>query len=106
MKLTCDRCGKILLVDEDVRYKVRIEIFAAYDPMEVTRDDLARDNRDEMLRLVRALAGQDPERVQDSVHRSMEFEICPACQREYLVDPLGIGRGPGEGQAPETGGGR
>ncbi|HRU05548.1 MAG TPA: hypothetical protein P5137_07210 [Candidatus Brocadiia bacterium] len=91
MKLTCDRCGKILLVDEDVRYKVRIEVFAAYDPMEVTQDDLARDNRAEMLRLVRALRGLDPERAQDSVHRQMEFEICPACQRAYLADPLGMG---------------
>ncbi len=36
----CDRCGKGLLVDADVRYEVRIEIKAGYDPMEVASKDL------------------------------------------------------------------
>jgi hypothetical protein len=30
----------------------------------------------------------DPEKAQDSVYRSFHFELCPACQKEYLKDPL------------------
>ena len=42
MKLACDLCGKTLLPDEDVRYIVRIEVFAAADPLELTEEDLKR----------------------------------------------------------------
>ena len=41
--LTCDICGKALLTDESVRYQARIQVFAAYDPLEITPDDLTRD---------------------------------------------------------------
>ena len=88
MKLTCDLCGKILLLDEDVRYVVNIEVFAAADPMELTAEDLKKDLRRELRELVERLKKMDPEKAQDSVYRSFRFELCPACQREYLKDPL------------------
>ena len=37
--ITCDRCGKSLLIDESVRYEVKIVVQAAYDPMELTAED-------------------------------------------------------------------
>ena len=40
--LTCDRCGNGLLLDAPVRYEVRIEVKSAYDPLELTREDLDR----------------------------------------------------------------
>ena len=50
--ITCDMCGKPLLVDEPARYEVRIEVYAAYDPLELTPDDLARDTRAEIHALL------------------------------------------------------
>jgi hypothetical protein len=91
MKLTCDRCGKTLLLDEDVRYRVRIEVFAAYDPMEITAEDLAADRRDELRRLIEKLDRQPTGEVEDSVYRLMEYELCPSCQKEFLRDPFGHG---------------
>ena len=91
MKLACDRCGKTLLLDEDVRYKVRIQVYAAYDPMELTADDLETDHRAEMRRLLKQLEGQDPDEVQDTVYRELDFDLCPACRRAFLADPLGAG---------------
>ena len=41
--ISCDRCGEGLLIDDDVRYIMRVEMVAAYDPMEITRQDLERD---------------------------------------------------------------
>ena len=35
-----------------------------------------------------ALKDLDPEKAQDSVYRSFHFELCPACQKGYLKDPL------------------
>ena len=84
----CDMCGKPLLVDSDVRYVARIEVFAAYDPMELTVDDLKVDHRDEIRDLVKRLADRDPQQSQDEVYRKFTFDLCPACQREYLKHPL------------------
>ena len=89
MRLTCDLCGKTLLIDEDVRYIVNIEVFAAYDPMELTEEDLRKDYRKELQDLVRRLEEMDPQKAQDSVYRKFEFQLCPKCQRKYLEDPLG-----------------
>ena len=33
---TCDMCGKVLLAEEDSRYIVKVQVYAAYDPMELT----------------------------------------------------------------------
>ncbi len=88
--LTCDRCGKTLLLGEDVRYIVNIQVFAAYDPMELTADDLARDHRAELEALVEKLKRMDPEEAQDSVYRDFTFQLCPACRKAYLKDPLGM----------------
>ena len=41
-----------------------------------------------MRELVEQMKRMDPEKAQDSVYRSFHFEICPACQKEYLKDPL------------------
>ena len=88
MKLACDLCGKTLMADEDVRYVVRIEVFAAADPMELTEEDLKQDLRKALRELIVSMERMDPEKVQDGVYRSFHFELCPACQKEYLKDPL------------------
>lgn len=101
LKLACDICGKTLLLDEDVRYTVIIEVFAAYDPLELTEDDLRKDHRQALRDLVERMKTLDPERAQDSVYRRFEFQLCPRCQREYLRDPLRLGRSRNAGAAPE-----
>ncbi len=86
--LTCDLCGKTLLIDEDVRYIVNIEVFAAYDPMELTEEDLKKDLRKELSELVKRMEKLDPEKAQDEVYRRFQFHLCPVCQRKYIRDPL------------------
>ena len=88
MKLTCDLCGKTLLLDEDVRYIVSVEVYAAYDPLELTEEDLEKDLDKELRKLVERMKTMDPEKAQDEVYRRFRFDLCPACQREYLKDPL------------------
>ena len=88
MRLTCDLCDRILLLEEDVRYIVNIEVYAAYDPMELTDADLQRDHKAELRQLVERMKDMDPEKAQDSVYRKFTFHLCPRCQREFLKDPL------------------
>jgi len=86
--ITCDGCGDGLLIDAEVRYVVKIEVFAAYDPLEITRADLAKDQRAEMARLLAALEKMDPREAEDQVYRKLQFDLCPRCQQRYLKDPL------------------
>jgi hypothetical protein len=86
--LICDICGKALLVDEDVRYQARVQVFAAYDPLELTEADLAQDHEAEIRALLHRLADMDPQDVEDSVYKDMHFDLCMACQRLYIRRPL------------------
>ena len=87
----CDLCGRPVPLGDEPRYVVRIQVFAAADPMELTADDLKRDLRAELRDLVRRMENLDPEKAQDQVHREFTFELCPACHAEYLKDPLRCG---------------
>lgn len=93
--ISCDACGKSLLIEEDIRYEVRIDVRAAYDPLEITPDDLNRDLDAERRRLLEQMKGLSSEEAMDQVHRAFKFDLCPPCQRRYVKRPLN----PGEGSA-------
>lgn len=84
----CDMCGKGLLLDEDVRYEVNIEVKSAYDPMEITRDDLKRDFQNELLNLLGQLKLRNQQELEDEVYKSFKFDLCLACQKKYIRNPL------------------
>ncbi len=87
---TCDMCGKTLLSDEDVRYVVKIEVFAAADPMEITEDDLKKDHHKEIADLLDQMEDMDPQELEDGVYKKLRFDLCAACQRKYLANPLAL----------------
>lgn len=89
--ISCDACGKTLLVDESVRYVVDIKVYAAYDPMEITQADYEKDRSEEIRRLVEACKRMSAEELEDQVYRDFIFHLCPGCQKRYLKDPLGKG---------------
>ncbi|KAF0245336.1 MAG: hypothetical protein FD180_1741 [Planctomycetota bacterium] len=86
--ISCDRCGTALLVGANVRYVVAIDVRAAYDVMEVSRSELEADHREEMRALLKKLEGLGAEEAQRQVHCAFRFDLCPACQRNYVNAPL------------------
>ena len=86
--LVCDACNETLLIDSTVRYVVKVEGFAAYDPLELTSEDLEKDWLREMKRAVDQLEELDSQSAQDQVHRAFQFDLCPTCWQRYLRDPL------------------
>lgn len=86
--ISCDRCNKSLLIDEDVRYQVHIVVQAAYDPMEITADDLKNSNPGSWAALIQQLEKLTEQEAQDQVHREFRFDLCPPCQKIYLANPL------------------
>lgn len=86
--LTCDICGNGLLLDAPVRYEVKIIVKAAYDPMEISREDLERDCRAEIAALLKKLASRSEQEINDEVYKEMTFDLCLTCQQKYVKHPL------------------
>ena len=86
--ICCDACGKTLLIDEAVRYVVDIRVYAAYDPMEITRTDYEKDRREEIRKVLDQCRKMSPQELEDQIYREYRFHLCPGCQKEYLQDPL------------------
>ena len=85
---TCDMCGKALLVDEPVRYVVKVQVYAACDQMEIAEEDLERDHFDEMQQVLDEMEDMTAEEVEEGVYKSLRFDLCPTCQSIYLDNPL------------------
>ena len=87
---TCDMCGKTLLSDEDVRYVVKIEVYAAYDPLEITEEDLNKDHKQEIADLLSNMDDMEAEELEEGVYKRLRFDLCAACQRRYLANTLAV----------------
>ncbi len=86
--ITCDMCGNELLIGEDVRYVSEIQVYAAYDPLEITASDLKKDFRSAISALIKKMKLLSPKRAQNSVYRAFSFDLCCKCQKKYLENPL------------------
>jgi len=85
-------CGKSLVPEEDDRYVVKIEIYAACDSMEVDDDedlinDLEEDDDDEDDDEEDNL---DPEEIEGAEYKTFRYDLCSKCHSRYLQDPLSI----------------
>ena len=61
-----------------------IEVKAAYDPLEVSAEDLEKDYRTEIAKVLRQLEGLSTTEAQNQVYRVFNFDLCLACQRRYI----------------------
>ena len=88
IRYKCDICGKELAATGTGRYIVQVEVYAAESPIEFTEQDLGRDTRAEMRDLIDQLSRANPDDIEDQTYRRFRFDLCAACQRDYLKNPL------------------
>lgn len=88
LHITCDLCGKELLPGDDHRYVVKIEVFAAHDPAELTEADLDEDHMEAVSEILREMEDNltDPELA--PVHQKFRYDLCPDCRNKFARDPL------------------
>ena len=86
---SCDMCGKPMPTGDDSRYVVKMEVFAAYDPMEITQNDLDDDSMEELDGLLHQMDDMDVNEIEDDVYKSFRFDVCPTCRRKLVRNPLG-----------------
>jgi hypothetical protein len=72
----------------ELRYTVAIDVRAAYDTLEISLMDLVRSHRQEILDLIERLRGQDIQQVEEQIYKRFSLDLCPACQKAYVANPL------------------
>ena len=85
LHFSCDLCGQPL---DDRRYVVRLEVFPAFDPEEISEADLQGDHLQEVadeLNLMELTGNQ----LEDCNSKAFRFDLCTRCHTKYLKDPLG-----------------
>jgi hypothetical protein len=90
LHVTCDLCGKELLPGDDHRFVVKIEVFAAHDPSEITEADLDDDHMEAVSQLLREMEDNLPDPNDAApTYKNFRYDLCPECQKKFVRDPLG-----------------
>lgn len=84
LHFSCDLCGCQL---NDRRFVVKLEVFPAFDPDQLSQGDLDADHLDQVAQQI-AAANEDPD-LDDCETKALRFDLCPRCQQKFLRDPLG-----------------
>ena len=87
IRFTCDLCKREIDPEGDLRYVVKIEIYASLDPMVLEEDD--RDHLQEMQDILERSEDLDSDQIGDEVYQQLRFDLCPECRRRFLKNPLG-----------------
>jgi len=88
----CDRCGRPIEKGQ-LRYTAKIQVYAAADLLEITLEDLLRDNKREMDEILGQCEDLSEEELMRDVYIAFQFDLCRACQRAYVADPLSVSSG-------------
>ena len=89
---TCDSCARRIDTEREVRYVLKLEVYAATDQLdEATAED--DDHLEEVQRLVQqAIDSEDPAFDVDAVYQQLRFDLCEQCRSKILENPLGLRR--------------
>ena len=87
--IVCDRCGEGLLIQENVRYVLTLEVTAAYDPLEITSEDLKQDLAAEIEEVIQDVSARSAADLEREIHHRARYDLCGACQKAFLKNPLG-----------------
>lgn len=88
--VTCDCCHKELFPGDENHFVVKMEVFAAHDPLRLTEADLDEDHMEEVSKLLEEMedTGDDLEFLEPSP-RHFRYDLCPECHKKFVRDPLG-----------------
>ncbi|HVA49560.1 MAG TPA: hypothetical protein VNH11_24550 [Pirellulales bacterium] len=86
IQYSCDLCKRPLDSEDDLRYVVKMEVYAAFDPVEIDDDT---DNLHEIHEILERIDDIGSEQVGDDVYQQLRFDLCPECRKKFLRNPLG-----------------
>ena len=89
---TCDCCKRPIDSQHDLRYVVRLEVYASLDMAEEDLDDEC-EHLEEIQDILDRL--EDPadltsdEKLGDAIYQQKRFDLCGTCREQFMRNPLG-----------------
>lgn len=91
LEYKCDLCGVKI---SEQRFIARLDVYPAYDPDQITQEDLDNDNLTEISELLAEMELTGELELDDCEPKSFRYDLCPDCHRQFRKDPLGLHRPP------------
>lgn len=89
IRYSCDLCGRSLDAQNDLRYVVRMEVYAAFDPVASDGEEDDRDHLQEVQDILERMEDAASDQMGEDVYQQLRFDLCPECRRKFLKNPLG-----------------
>lgn len=86
---SCDRCKRVLDPEQELRYVVKLEIYAAMEPLDCDEQDEDRDHLTEIQEILERLEDGDDETIADDIYQKRRYDLCADCYRQYIKNPIG-----------------
>ena len=87
IRYSCDLCKRDLDPQRDLRYVVKMEVFAAMDTAADEDDD--NDHLQEIQDIIASLEDAEDDEIGEEVCQQLRFDLCPECRKKFLKNPLG-----------------
>ncbi len=87
IRFSCDMGKRDIDSREDLRYVVKVEIFAAFEPLAIEEDDC--DHLQEIQEILERSEDVESDQIGDDVYQQLRFDLCPECRRRFLKNPFG-----------------
>jgi hypothetical protein len=90
IRYSCDLCKREIDPEDDLRYVVKMEVYAAFDPAEGdSRDNEDRDHLAEIQDIIEQMEDSAGDEIGDDVYQQLRFDLCPECRKKFIKNPLG-----------------
>ena len=86
---TCDCCKQPLDLERDLRYVVKMEVYASLDAADDGCDG-DEDHLQEIQDIIERIEDADDERIGDDVYQQFRFDLCASCRKRFVKSPLGL----------------
>ncbi len=91
IRYSCDMCGRSLVPEEDDRYVVKIEVYAACDSIDDDDDEMITDFEEEDVEEGDdEVDNLDSDEIDSLEYKTFRYDLCCKCHSRYLQDPLSI----------------
>jgi len=89
IQVSCDLCGKDLRPGEKQHYVVKIDVYPAHDPSQLTEADLEDDHLQAVSEILSDEESDLTElELEEPVHARHRFDLCAECRKKFVRDPL------------------
>jgi hypothetical protein len=89
IRYSCDLCKRDLDPEDDLRYVVKVEVYAALDSATADEAEDDRDHLQEIQDILERLEDADDDQLGADVYQQLRFDLCPECRKKFLKNPLG-----------------